>query len=375
MRSWLFLALARSGWGEAILGLRVARRLVARGDRVTFLAHPGMARIFVGEPVGLELLGEEEGDAVEARVAGLLRALRPRALVLADLLLVVTELVRRRAPRALARTGVPIVGVDTWHLPELGGELDLHPSERLTLAAHLVGHPRRLVPVPFVRPGVPGAALILPDGAPASRAERASARAELGLPQGPLVLMATAGWQHKIYGDEPTRRLPAALPRLLAPAIEGLDVVHVGPQPLALPGARLHHAPQLPAATFERLIGAADLLLATNASATTNTTAVVRGVPVVTVVHSGPPDPDLPWAFQAWPIGLSRAMGTLLRDNPWDAALHRRELRDPEGLRATIAALLPGGADREGALATAAAVLEGLRRVPLPERVLDELVG
>jgi hypothetical protein len=46
--TWLFLTLSRSGWGEAVLGLRIARRLVARGDTVVVLTHPLLASLFEG---------------------------------------------------------------------------------------------------------------------------------------------------------------------------------------------------------------------------------------------------------------------------------------------------------------------------------------
>lgn len=374
--TWLFMTLARSGWGEAVLGVRIARRLVARGDRVVFLTHPGMARAFFGEPFQVEVLGEESGAALEARIIRLVMTIRPVGIVLADLLMTVTALLRQRAPTALARTGVPVIGIDTWHLKELDGELDMAPTEHVKLSPHLVNHPRRLVPVPFARPDVPFAARVLPDGKRLSDAERRRVRADLGLPDGPLIAMATAGWQHRAYPEPAMQRFQHTFPRVLGRILAPLrvPVVHVGPRPLELDGVRVHHRDQLNAPAFEALIAASDLLLATNAAASTNATAAVAGVPVVTVVHTGQPDELIPWPFQAWPVGWARSMGTLLKDNPWSKVLNRRELTDPGGLEVFVEGALPGGWQRDGLLDASARVLDGLQRVASPEQILDALL-
>jgi len=369
---WIFLALARSGWGEAVLGLRIARRLVARGDSVVFLVHPALARVFRGEPIRVEVLGSERGAAFTRRLKKLLRFHRTEAVVLSDLLMAVTALVRREAPDALA-LDLPVIGIDTWHLRELGGQLDTHPDELLTLAPHLASHEPSLVPVPFCRPDSENAALVLPGGSPSSTVEKRAIRSELGLPNRPLVAIATAGWQHRDYNNQVVASFQRWLPSRLAEALSQIDadVVHVGPKDLPLGRVTVHERRQLSAPNFERLIASCDLLLSTNVSATTNATAAVRGVPVVCAVHTGPPTRELPWPFQAWPVGWHRALGTLLAGNPWSAVLNRTEITHPGALETAVLGALPGGKSRDEILGGSADALSVLRAVPPPEGVLD----
>lgn len=371
--TWLFMTLARSGWGETVLGIRIARRLVARGDRVVFLTHPQMSKAFFKEPFEVELTQGEQGVALEQRIHRLIAHTRPQAIVLADLLMTVTALLRQQAPTALASTGLPVIGIDTWHLRELGGHLDMTPTEHVRLSPHLVHFPRRLVPVPFVHPDVPFAATVLPEGQPFSGVQRRAVRDALGLPHGPLIAMATAGWQHRSYPEPAMTRFQQIYPRILARILAPLNVpvVHVGPRPLDLPGVTVFHRDQLPAPVFEDLIGCSDLLLSTNAASATNATAAVRWVPVMTFVHTGPPDELLPWPFHAWPVGWARSMGILLKDNPWSDVLNRREITDLESMEAAIEGALPDGWSRDGLLDRAGTVLDRYREVATPEQVLD----
>jgi hypothetical protein len=371
---WMFLALARSGWGEAILGLRIARRLVARGDTVVFVIHPALAKAFRGEPVRVEVLGDEQGPAFTRRLHQLLVFHGSRAVVLSDLLMTVTALLRRRAPEALALP-IPVIGIDTWHLREIGGVLDTQPDEVIALAPHLVNHPTTLVPVPFCRPSAANAAVVLPEGTPLTTAEKQAARTDLGLPHGPLIALTTAGWQLRDTGDERITRFQRWLPERLAGALRQTtaDVVHVGPTPLELTGVRVHHRARLAAPDFERLIASTDLLLSTNASASTNATAAVFGVPVLTVVHSGAPVGDIPWPFQSWPVGWNQALTRLLHDNPWARVLNRHEVvvDGTDTIASALEGMLPGGRLRESTLDSAAAALSVLRAVDPPEAVLD----
>lgn len=369
----LVLALARAAFGETTQGLRIADDLRAQGRPATFLVHPAVARVFEGGGRDVEVLGDERGDSLDARLERLMRRARPRAILLADLLMAMTDLTRRHAgPAVLSRFNLPIIALDPWNLPEIGASVDIAPGPPVHVAAHAAHHPLRVVPVPFARPGVAGAVDLLPRVGAAAQA-RAETRAALGVgPHERLVFFASSPWQHRGYGDPAVDRVTAGVPRLvgayLAALGERVRVLHIGPSPMpwgAL-GARYQHQAQLPHEAFLARLAASDLVLSLNAPSTTSTAAIALGVPVLTLQNSfvgasldtlwswlgREPHPlVVAWArahaplyrFLMWPMSAWGMLTRLLADNPYDALLHRVELLDAERVMASARALLEGG--------------------------------
>lgn len=399
----LVLALGRAGFGEAALGRRVAADLASLGHPVHFLIHPAIARAFEGADGEVELLGDERDALLDARLTALVRRARPGAILLADLLMAITELERRAAgPRVLSRFDLPIVALDPWNLPEIGGVMDMAPGAALPIAASAIDHPLRLVPVPFARPSAAGGAQLLPRRPPPSPSARAAARTALGLgPSDKLILTATARWQQRRYGVERVDRAVLGVPRLVgayrAAMGERLRVLHVGPAPLpwAEPlGARYRHEQALPPEEFEARMIAADLLLSLNAPATTSTAAVAHGVPVLTLQNSfvgetldalwswlgeRPAPAVVQWArvntplyrFLMWPMSGWQMLSRVLADNPYDRLLNRVELLDARRVLETMHSLLERGEDE----AARAAYLDEVRALPSPGGLVRRLTG
>ena len=390
----LVLALARAGFGETTLGLRIADDLAAMGHPVHFLIHPAIERVFSGGSRDVEVLGDERGDGLDVRLGRLVRRTQPRVILLADLLMAITDLRRRHAgPKVLSRFDLPIVALDPWNLPEVGGVLDFAPGSAVPVAAEATQHPLRVVPVPFARPGVAGGANLLPSVAPPSRSARAEARAALGLGSADkLVFCATAGWQHRRYGDPVVDRVATGVPLLVGQLLTALGervrVLHVGPSALPWAGAlgdRYVHRAQLPREAFLAQLGAADLVLSLNAPATTSTAAVALGVPVLTLQNSfvgdsldalwswlgeAPAPVVVDWARRytplyrtlMWPMSAWGMLSRVLRDNPYDALLHRVELLDARRVVETAVRLLDHGEDA----AARERFLAAVQRLPRP---------
>ncbi len=359
-RRHLLLALGRAAYGELTLGLRLAWELHARGDQVLFLTPASLAARLEGTPFRGPPI-----DPFYRRVDELLPAIaedeRCDDVVLVDL---TSHLVACRlyglGTTFPARLEVPLFAIDIWDLDATtrswdtgDGALELPPSP--------IDAARRLRPVPFVRPDAAGAYDALP-APPAHAPDRAAARAALGLAdEQRLVLLTTASWQrrprfHSAYHERLVDRVPELLLAHLARLPAEARVVHVGPAPFACAGIlgdRLVHHPLLPAAEFERLLAASDLLLNLNQAATSVGTALAAGLPVATVVSSfhgtaeeiaaalpSPPSPSLrawleraaplhPW--RVWPLGLHAFLAPVLEANPYRDVVPELELLDEEG--------------------------------------------
>ena len=123
MRHHLLLALGRSGWGEAQLGITLAHDLLARGDRVTFAVNPAIAALVRESRLHVRVLPVPGGEPVAPILLRLARELRPASVVLVDYVQCVDGLRRYRIDSGLpARLG-PVVLLDTWHFAEAGLEI------------------------------------------------------------------------------------------------------------------------------------------------------------------------------------------------------------------------------------------------------------
>lgn len=406
-RTHLFLALGRLGWGEAALGRHIALDLQRVGDRAAFLVHPVVAPLFAGGEILTATVPPEGEPGFELTLARAVEALRPASLVLSDYVMGFGSLYRRGLPADfLSRFGLPVLAIDTWHAAESGCTLDGTPGSPLEIAPAFAHYPLRLVPVPFVRPGVPGGVNVLPPPSPAlARAERARIRGELGLaPEARALLICTSAWQIATHGIPAVDRCVHGVSRWLEILLSRLDprvqVLHLGPRPFPMTGRlgdRLRRADPLPGGLFRGLVGAVDAVLSLNLSATTNLTALEAGTPVIALEHSGPTSPEAvpgflgyppsaelrAWAeawlpsfrFRMWPLSFFNTLGALLQDNPYAAALQRVELLDERRFAATVEATLFQDRGREALAARATDYLAQVRQTPRPAARVEALLA
>lgn len=371
-RTHLFVALNGAAFGELGLGIRIAEELHARGDRAVFLAPSTTAVLFRGTSF--------RHVVVNALVPSLAQVL-PRmvrdesfaSVVLIDVIAVVGTLdtVWGIDPAFLHGVGVPVIALDNWSVWETDLRWD-GGTDFLAITPKVLEFPKRLVPVPFARPLRDVAYDALPPGGrPLSEGERQAVRDELGIPEADkLVLLLSGKWQTaEAQFWKHHKRLARFFPHLVLEALAALGprvrVAHVGPERFlgaeAL-GDRYDWMSQLKPERFKALMGAADLHVSFNVSATSNSSLMAMGVPVVLLVnsHAGrtpeevlsrlPSAPEavrrwLPqvvplYPFRVWPIGLYDVLTPVLADNPFMSAVRTVEALDWDSFVETCRVLL-----------------------------------
>lgn len=356
------VAPADSGWGEMTLAIRIAKDLREAGFSIDFQAAPRFGPLLAAQDLPHTGLPDVSGPAlVDALRAGLEGA---DAWILVDLFLGGLELMRRRVhPSACPALGPPLIGMDTWNFEHNAAGLDvlegvLRPVEPAWQALE-----RRLVPVPFGRMASAGACHVGPTARPSVPAR--VLREELGV-SGPLVVLCTGWWQHRLLDERPGPDVMALVAHYLTQIPGPWSLLHIGPKPLSLRrtlGPRYHHRDTMPPDTFAATLAAADLLLSLNASATSNGTAIALGTPVLCLVQTSrarnvrelafqlgtqPSAPLADWlrsnlplpVFRMWPMRMVDALGRLLIGTPYGEVCNLTELLEESAVLATLRALL-----------------------------------
>jgi hypothetical protein len=421
MATHLLLALGRGGMGEVRPGAELARGPAARGERAVMVVHAAFADLFGG--LGFEVvravpdLGAAEAlwvtpqspSPLSRQLLGLARELRPATVGLVDWVQAFESLLRHRVPPTLPARLAPVMWtLDTWSFAEFPPPadgapllLDISDAEWVRVHPGIRSFPRRLVPVPFARPDVAGGFRVLPDPIAPPADEVRALRRSLGVPDAArLLLTCTAGWQHRRYegrNDRAARSVPALVALHLRRLPREVHVLHLGPEPFpalqAALGDRHHHLPPQPVAAFERALRAADALLSLNASATTTVSAAAADRPVVTLVNDdegpaegldarlpGGVDPEVAaWAeahlplpaFRMWPLSMARALGPVLRDNPWTPLLGVAPILDARAVADALGRALLDDAARDALAEARARYVDQVRALPTgAERVL-----
>jgi hypothetical protein len=406
VKEHLFLLLSRKGMGEAILGVRLARSLMAAGEKVSFICHESNDSLI---PPGLPItVVKSELGSILPLYVQLTRSTSDFAsIVLGDYLTTTLFFeLEGLSPQAFGKPNIPIVAIDTWHSEANGAQIDVFTdgNRSALLWPDLV---KCVCPVPFLVPR--GASTFyqdLPEAVKLPTKVKKHVRSAIGLPEGSrAVLFCTAGWQHAEYESEAGIRLSRTVPELLGHYVSrmGKDVhlVHVGPKPYELGELldnRYHWIPPLPPERFDNVIASVDLLLSANISATTITKAMVYGVPTMVIENAqsvstreqaeallGSPassflqgwlEKNVPlFPFSLWPLGYYRFLQPLLRDNPYRAALDVVPLLEEVQVENTLSTLLFDQTRRDGQLHRQAQYLQFVRTLPTGAEAVHQLIG
>src|SRR5512140_647680 len=138
-------------FGEVSLALRLAWQLHARGDKVMFLAPSGLSVLFENTPFKYGQI-DKVWSSIDSVVVELATEHAVASVVLVDAASVYLAFdVTRVDDRFLAHLPMPVIALDVWNLPETDMAWDTGTEAwRVPDAARLL--PRRLCPVPFIRP-------------------------------------------------------------------------------------------------------------------------------------------------------------------------------------------------------------------------------
>ena len=406
-RVHLFLSLGRKGFGETILGMRLAQSLRDLSDEIFFLAHTSSSRLLQGN-FSHFAFNSEALPLVDIFINDHMARLKPDSIVLADYFTTALTLDQYgRYPTFLHSGDVPVFAIDTWHSARTAGMIDLFTNDfhEVNLWGDAL---QQLCPVPFLSVDDVESNIYqsLPDKVKVPAKIRRHIRHALGLSSGDrAVLFCSAEWQHSHYKSEAGRRLAEALPRLVAGYLAQLGpavhLVHVGPKTLeldALLGERYHWLPSVSPDAFDNIIASSDLFLTPNISATTITKALVSGVPVVALQNSLVGDTleaicaQLPFCvspfladwirsalplypFSMWPLGYHAFLAPLLANNPYAEAFDILELLHQPTIHHTLQNLLFSPAAKEEQLHKHALYLAQVRALPTGAQRIHQLIG
>lgn len=395
-RRHLFLALTRAGWGETALGIRVAQQLQHTGEEPFFLVHEAAGMLFRNGTIPFEEYSDKVGPFFEFLLDEQVTLQKPASIILCDFLTTVDNLrLMGLSPDILSRYGIPIIAMDTWNFEESGTGVDIFIGKTKPVSNWIAELPFRLAPVPFVRPQAKGACSFLPAPVRLPQRIREHVRAGFGLSaHDRAVLICTANWQQTLYNDDNGQRMAGAVPpllgRYLAEFGPSVHVIHIGPTAFAFEGSlgeRYHWMPSQTSERFQHVLGSVDLYLSLNVSATTMSTAIASGIPVVVVQNSCAAqnvDEACAWAtfplsdrvrtwleqttplypFSMFPLGFFRFLAPVLVDNPYCQAFHTVELLDEEGCKSTCNALLFDRGAREALLQAQAQYTALVHKLP-----------
>jgi len=379
----LFLALSRSGWGETILGIRIAKELEQLGDVVEFIAHDTASPLFARESFAHQPISNQTAPLLQIQLDKCVADNRPDTIVLSDFYTASLFFNRARlSDQLLHGYDIPLIAIDTWDFDSSGSSIDLFTDTQRPIADWICKIPNRLIPCPIVRPDArPGVYRNLPEPIRLTTKVRNHIRSDIGIPPGEKALLfCTAQWQHAKYPSDHGGRIAELVPNLIGNYIRklGSDVhlVHVGPRQCQFDkniDKRYHWFPSLSPNRFDNLVASSDGVLSLNASATTIAKALVSGVPVVAVQNTVSGDTceqvedQLPtecstdlhiwlksalpiYPFSMWPLGYYNFLRPLLTDNPYSEAINLVEMLNEESVLGKLRDVLFGNDSRQAVL-------------------------
>lgn len=374
-RKHLLLALGRKGFGEAILGLRLASELRSEGDDVFLLAHNSNAKLVDEFGAQSSTFGDLASPLLQLYISNCLMKFHASSIILSDYFTTAYFFNHfHLKPEMLVKFGLPIFAIDTWasasKLQNQGNVSGVEP-QRTGLWLDVV---KPICPVPFLA-SEPGRRCYasLPQTITVSRKTRQRLRQTLGMTDScKAVLFCSANWQHPYSSaqDDSVKRCAATLPLLIADYLSKLGnnvhLVHVGPERWNLQGklaCRYHWIPALHPQTFDTLLASMDVMLSANMSATTIAKSMVFNVPVFVLqnsvtastreeAESAAPDllsdnlkrwldDALPlFPFVLWPMDTHAFVAPLFQNSPYATAVETSEILDERRVEATLQRLL-----------------------------------
>lgn len=393
----LFLAPTTKGFGETILGIRLAADLRRNGHDVRFLVHSSGSQLVGESGFRCRSIAPHALPLFDFLVSDEIRQWRPDALILSDLFTVSLAMARAKTSLAsLKRHDIPIVAIDTWSQVETGKTIDIFGKPRWQMPSWPRNFGLRVTPVPFANPLNAGAAYYssLPTDIEFAKKIRRHVRRTLGVTDSSkLVLLCTAEWQHANYPSAAATRLQAAVPRVLGSCIDRLGpavhLVHVGPVAWSpSPCEKYLWLPPTPPDRFNVLLSAADLVLTLNVSSTTIGRAIAARVPVASLVNSltartpkGLPCAGLEgtvaeatptFAFDLWPLGYHDFLRPVWKGNPLCEVLPRLEVFSIDETLASLDSMLFSRETRSAAINAEAAYARSVRSLrPAPDTIAE----
>jgi hypothetical protein len=403
----LFIALSAKGYGETILGIRVARELQSRGDSCFFLIYESGMSLLVDTPFQHMKISEHATALLKIAMLVLFEKIKPDSLILSDYFTAALAFDRAGIdPAILKRFGIPIGAIDTWDLQRSGTAIDVFGGERRHFKDWIGLLDYRLIPVPIARPdGNPDGPYYccLPEPMELSQKIRRHIRRDFGIGENErAILFCTSNWQHSLFSNENANRLAQFLPSLLGIYLNELGprihFIHVGP--FAYPSrvaARYHWLPPLPPDRFNMLLGSVDLLVTANASSTTIAKALVSGVPSVVLMNSRSlssldelrqqTGSDVPagiagwlrdaapiFPFSMWPLGYYEFLKPLLSKNEYCEVVPLLEILEQDSTLDSVNALVFDSPRRRLHIDRQLEYVKGLRRLPKASHLVPNLM-
>lgn len=374
-RKHLMLLLGQRGFGETILGVRLAYELRRQGDEVYLLAHDSNLKLLNEWGPQCSTISPMASPLLQLYISSVLQKFPANSIILSDYLVTTLFFDRYRLDATLLTSfGLPIIAIDTWDSDRTSQKkIDLLMNEQ-SIRSLWPDVVQPVCPVPFLAPEQSSRHYSsLPESVVVPKKIRRHLHHTLGMHDASkAVLFCTAEWQHPNYDstDDAARKCAAAVPVLVAEYLsrlgDNVHLVHVGPREFDLQGrleGRYHWLPPLRPPDFDVLVASMDLMLSANISATTIARSIVSGVPVFVLQNSvrassreeaqaAAPAPlsdaltrwldnSLPlFPFALWPLGYHQLVTPLLANNPYMSALDSAEMLDEQRVEAGLRSLL-----------------------------------
>jgi Family of unknown function (DUF6365) len=379
-RTHLFLATFPSSVGEITLALRVADDLHQQGDRIVFLICQSHAKIFTDKPYEFVLI-DSMMTTLDDHMDELIEKYNPDSLILVDLHSNAVWLNHlKQGTWFFKQNRVPVLAMDIYHLTEKVKYADVFLNHE-SHVGYLSSIPKGLIsPVPFIAPhATPNAYNALPPAIEMNEQSKKEIKQELGISNDEkLILMVGAHWQTpKFWQDIHARRLSIYVPNLTTYYLSLIDskvrVVHIGPEPYHISknlNGRYLWLQQMNPQRFQSLLAAADLFVSFNVTATTLSSAIMLGVPILIIrnsikamsvdealskISNHPSEALLHWLaiatplypFYVWPGGYYRVLSPVLENNPFCETFLMSDLLDEQQVTQTCRELLYNEGTRE----------------------------